>query len=77
MCMPHRQLNMKTRRLVVIANVSLAIGLLLWNFVHPSDQIERNWVHGVCGFLLGVSIAINLFGVILAHRCRAIASEPL
>jgi hypothetical protein len=43
-----------------IGNITLVIGLLLWPFVHPSGQVERNWLHAVCGLLLGVSISINL-----------------
>jgi zinc transporter ZupT len=45
---------------MVLANLSLAVGLLLFVFVHPAGQVERNWLHAVCGFLLGVSIAVNL-----------------
>jgi Zn-dependent protease len=71
MCIPNRLLDKKTRRLMAIGNISLVIGLLLWLFVHPSGQMERNWFHGVCGFLLGLSITINLFGLWVARRCRA------
>jgi ethanolamine ammonia-lyase large subunit len=50
-----------------MGNVSLVVGLLLSAFVHPDSQIVRNWLHGICGFLLGISIAINLCALI---RCR-------
>ena len=69
MCIPIRQLDPKTRRLLAIGNMSLVVGLLLWLFVHPSGQIEKNWLHAVCGFLLGLSITINLMGLIFARRC--------
>ncbi|MGA3262683.1 MAG: hypothetical protein ABSC47_01405 [Terracidiphilus sp.] len=70
MCIPNRRLDPRIRRLMAIGNMSLVIGLLLWIFVHPAGQIERNWLHGVCGFLLGFSIAINLFGLWIARRCQ-------
>jgi hypothetical protein len=54
---------------MVMGNVSLVVGLLLWNFVHPSNSAERNWLHGVCGVMLGASIGINLFALRLARRC--------
>lgn len=69
MCIPNRRLNPKARRLIAVANLCLAAGLLLWNFVHPSGNIAREWLHGVCGALLGISIGINLFGLRLARRC--------
>jgi hypothetical protein len=50
--------------------MSLVVGLLLWLFVHPSGQIEKNWLHAVCGFLLGLSVTINLMGLVFARRCR-------
>jgi len=77
MCIPNRRLDPRTRRLMVVGNISLVIGLLLWMFVHPDGQVERNWRDGVCGFLLGLSIAINLIGLIFGKRCRASASGEL
>jgi hypothetical protein len=70
MFIPIRQLDPKTRRLLAIGNMSLVVGLLLWLFVHPSGQIEKNWLHAVCGFLLGLSVTINLMGLVFARRCR-------
>jgi hypothetical protein len=55
---------------MAIGNISLVIGLLLWLFVHPSGQMERNWLHGACGLLLGISIAISIFVFVIARRCR-------
>lgn len=70
MCIPNQQLDKKTRRLMALANISLVIGLLLWLFVHPSGQVERNWLHAACGFLLGFSITVNLYGLWVARRCQ-------
>jgi hypothetical protein len=70
MCIPNRLLDKKTRRFMALANISLVIGLLLWLFVHPSGQLERNCLHAVCGFLLGFSVTVNLHGFWVARRCR-------
>ena len=70
MCIPNRLLDRKTRRLMVLANISLVIGLLLWLFVHPAGQLEKNWRDAACGFLLGLSVTISLFGLWFARRCR-------
>jgi hypothetical protein len=75
MCIPIRQLDPKARRLLAIGNISLVIALLLRLFVHSSGQIERNWLHAVCGFLIGLSITINLMQLVFARRCRASASK--
>lgn len=70
MSIARRNLDPKAKRLIAIANLSLAIGLLLILFVHPSGNTGRNWLHAVSGFLLGLSIAINLFAFRFASRCR-------
>ena len=69
MCIPNRLLDKKTRRLMALGNISLVIGLLLWQFVHPSGQMQRNWLDAACGFLLGLSITINLYRLRIARRC--------
>ncbi|MGA2632933.1 MAG: hypothetical protein ABSF16_01750, partial [Terracidiphilus sp.] len=70
MCIPNRLLDKKTRRLMSLANISLVIGLLLWLFIHPAAQMEQNWLHAACGFLLGFSITVNLHGLWVARRGR-------
>jgi zinc transporter ZupT len=62
---------------MVLANLSLVAGLLLWVFVHPAGQIQRNWLDAVCGFLLGVSIAVNLLNLWSSSRCRNTEPEKL
>jgi len=70
MCFPNRWLDSKSKRIIPIANLCLVAGLLLLTFVHPSSQISGNWLHGVSGVLLGISISMNLFGLRLARRSR-------
>ncbi|MGD0097036.1 MAG: hypothetical protein ABSB60_11105 [Terracidiphilus sp.] len=77
MCLGHRQLGPRARGRMALANISLVIGLLLWFFVHPAGQIERNWLHAICGFLLGLSITVNLFGLWSARRCGVTESGKL
>ncbi|MGA9668919.1 MAG: hypothetical protein WBQ94_06905 [Terracidiphilus sp.] len=65
----YRHLDMKSRLTLTIGNIALSSGLILWVFVHPSTQVEKDWLHGLCGFLLGLSITINLFMLRFAGRC--------
>jgi hypothetical protein len=41
---------------------------MLWNFAHPDSQIQRNWIHGLTGLLMGFSIAVNLCMLRFARR---------
>jgi hypothetical protein len=54
---------------MVLGNLCLVIGLLLWNF-HASIPVRRIWLDGVSGLLLGISIGVNLSAVRCARRCR-------
>ncbi len=74
MCLNHRQLDPKTRCLMVIANVSFILGILLqvsdrWNWIHGISQYELNWLHAFTGFFFGLYIAIMFFGLRAARRC--------
>jgi hypothetical protein len=62
-----RQLDPKTRRLVATGNLCLVAGLLLWLFVHPAGQLANTWLHASYGFLLGLSIAINISALVIAR----------
>ena len=69
MCVPYSQQDPQSRRLMVIGNLCLVAGLLLWNFAHPATQIEKNCLHALTGLLMGISIAINLYVLRFARRC--------
>jgi uncharacterized membrane protein len=77
MCLPNRRLDPKSRLALGIGNFSLAAGLLMLNSSHPSSQIARNWLHGVGGMLLGISIGVNLMRLIANRRCRARTAQGL
>jgi len=70
MCIPTQQSAGKTRRIRVIANTSLVIGIVLIHFVHPTSQLARDLSHGIGGLLIGLSIGLNLLGLRCARRCR-------
>jgi len=67
MCVPIQQLDPKARFWMVVGNIALVIGLLLWNF-RSSMPIGRNLLDAVCGLCMGFSIAINLM-YIGKNRC--------
>jgi flagellar biosynthesis protein FliR len=74
MCSSFRQLDPKTRRLMVSGNLSLALAIMLLNFSQHASQrsaLWAAWCDGLCGFLFGISIGINLLAVMAARRCRA------
>lgn len=70
MCSPKSPFAPKNRRQRVIANLSLVIALLLSNFAHPSSQFHRNWLHLLCGMLLGISVALSICVLRSARRLR-------
>ncbi len=79
MCITRRQLDPKIRRRMVIANIALVVGILLWNsqrwnWVQGLSQMEVNWLHAFTGFCFGLSIAIMLF--VRRGACCSRASEP-
>ncbi|HMD77022.1 MAG TPA: hypothetical protein VKG86_06580 [Terracidiphilus sp.] len=82
MCIADRQLDPKTRRLMVIANLSFILAILLsnserWNWVHGFSQFELNWLHAFTGFFFGLYIAIMFFGLRTARRCGTTDSGKL
>lgn len=70
MCAPYRKRDPRTRRQMAIANLSLAIGLILWVFVRPSLAAPHLWIDAICGMFMGISIGGNLMLVLRARRCR-------
>ena len=68
-------MNLRSRQLIAIGGLYLAIGLSLGLFIHPSSQTAKNWIDGVSGLLVGISLVTNCFGWIHARRCRVPATE--
>ncbi|MGA9584793.1 MAG: hypothetical protein WBQ95_05660 [Terracidiphilus sp.] len=55
---------------MLIGNWSLAAGLALWTWTSRTGEHGQPWLHAWCGFLLGLSIAINLRAVATRRRDR-------
>ena len=60
MCL-HKQLNQS--KLMPIGMLCLAVGLMLSMIFHPATALGVNSIHFASGFLLGLSIVLNLAGV--------------
>jgi len=57
------------KSMISFGMMCLAIGIVLPWLIHPSTSLEKDWLHGVCGFLYGLSISINIMAVIRQRRC--------
>jgi zinc transporter ZupT len=79
MCIRNNNLDPKTRRRMVIANIALILGILLsnferWHWFHLSSQFEQNWLDAFTGFCFGLFITISFFSLWCARRNRAVGS---
>ena len=59
-----RNVDQKTRAMMVSANLCLFLALMLWLLVHPVSHGVKDVLHFACGLLLGISIALNLHSVL-------------
>jgi len=50
--------------------LSLVIGILCSRFFHPATIFGRNLSHGICGFLIGLSLSLNVGSAIMMRRQR-------
>ena len=53
-----------------VGTLSVSFAVLLHMFVHPSTAPSTNWLDGISGFLVGISIVLNLGSVIIRNRLR-------
>jgi hypothetical protein len=69
MCVAYRLNTSRSRRLCALGNGCLAAGLILFQLVHPAGALGRDFAHAAAGFLVGISMALNLFGMhAVCHR---------
>jgi len=61
-------LNQQQRRLFIIANVSLILGLAPWIF-RQFIPVNHDWLDAFSGFFIGLNVTINLFCLRAARRC--------
>lgn len=59
-CVP---VAVKARRLTAVSAGLLAVGLILFLFVHPTTQHGLNRMHGLVGLFLGMSAACGAVAV--------------
>ncbi len=64
MCRRWKDVDQKQRRTIAAANGFLAAGLAIWNLASRASGHHQPWLHAVSGFLLGLSIALNLGAVV-------------
>jgi hypothetical protein len=60
----------KAKAMWTVGTLSVSFALLLGMFVHPSTALGTNWLHGISGFLVGISIVLNLRSVMIRNRLR-------
>ena len=68
--------NRKSMRMVAWGCFTLAASLMLKTLAHPAGQVAKDWLDGVCGLLIGISLGLNLFGVIAARRRAQSHPDP-
>jgi hypothetical protein len=76
MCIPIYRRDRKSKTLYLIANLSLAAGLILWAFVRPSLDAPHAWLDAVCGLLMGFCIATNLLLMRNTRSCGPTQAQP-
>ena len=69
--------NRKSMRMVAWGCFTLAAGLMLKTLAHPAGQVAKDWLDGVCGLLIGISLGLNLFGLIRLRRSTDHRTDPL
>jgi hypothetical protein len=60
----------KAKAMWTVGTLSVSLVLLLRMFVHPSTAFGTNWLDGISGFLVGISIVLNLGSVMIRKRLR-------
>ena len=60
----------KAKAMWTAGTLSVSLALLLRMFVHPSAALGTNWLDGFFGFLVGISITLNLGSVMIRNRLR-------
>ena len=73
MCVPTGQRDPRSRWMMVIGNLSLVAGLLIWSFARHSTaathfSATQAWIDGLGGLFLGISIGANLAALMRQRR---------
>ena len=65
-----RARSVKPSALIGAGQLALAAGLVLERFAHPAADFWQGFVAGLTGVLIGLSLVLNLRGLILARQER-------
>jgi hypothetical protein len=68
MCVVESRLSRRNGMWLVVANLCLCAGIALGVVMHPAGQAAKDWMDGVRGLLVGLSIGVNLMVVMRARR---------
>jgi len=66
-----RELDAKSRRLLVIANALLVLGISMMTLATAAPEHLRPAIHAVMGFFMGLSITMNLHLIWRTRHRRA------
>jgi len=66
---------MNSQRVLQLGMLALIIALFSQRFLHPSGLIGENAIDAVNGFLIGISIGLNLLALVLGRRTERCASH--
>jgi hypothetical protein len=58
----------KSKRMLSAGMFALAASLILFTQVHAATASGKDWLDGISGFLMGISIALNLGSILVAKR---------
>ncbi len=61
-----------SRALIGAGQLCLVLGLVGQRFIHPSSDFWAGFISGLTGVLIGVSIVLNVRGLVLARRSRSV-----
>jgi hypothetical protein len=54
--------------MIRIGMACLAIGIVAQRFIHPTSDFWQGFIAGLSGVLIGLSIVLNLRGLMLRRR---------
>ncbi|MGA8437976.1 MAG: hypothetical protein WB762_35355 [Candidatus Sulfotelmatobacter sp.] len=68
--MSFRKRFYESKALMSVATMCMIAGIMWPYLFHPLTQLGKNLSHGLCGMLLGFSIAVNLGALWMKGRQR-------
>jgi hypothetical protein len=69
MCIPVHRRRRRSRVILIAANLSLVVGILLLDLARHRPSPTPGWLDALTGLFMGFSVAANLFASRHASRC--------